>query len=134
MADATALPVMLTVEQLAERVPEEIRDVFLRTAIAFDPPPPRPGGWVYILLLAGKVIYVGQSTDLNARIGSHVAAKSFDRIIAMPVAGNARMLNAVEGALIRHFRPPLNKSGAGRPMSKLDARALRMFVAGEDEP
>lgn len=63
---------------------------------------------VYFLANGGEVVYVGQSRSPLNRIGTHVAerSKQFDRVFMVPVP--RRMLDAVEGALIRWLRPRLN--------------------------
>lgn len=82
--------------------------------VPLPPPTPadRPCG-VYLLVSAGRVIYVGATSNLPARIANHfhglgrgTKPKVFDRAIwiLLPRAE----LPAYEGALIRALRPPLN--------------------------
>ena len=70
-----------------------------------------PSG-VYFLCKEDKVVYIGQAINVGARITSHISEnkKSFDRIFYVRVPLNE--LNAVEGTLIRIFRPPLNGNTA----------------------
>jgi len=64
---------------------------------------------VYCLLKRSKVMYVGQSRNLLARIGTHVKTyrKQFDSILFSSVP--LKNLDRVEGFLIRALRPPLNR-------------------------
>ncbi|UYE95814.1 hypothetical protein KNLIENLN_00001 [Sinorhizobium phage NV1.1.1] len=66
------------------------------------------GAGVYFLCLGSEVVYVGQSVDVASRISAHRGVKQFDRIYFLPWP--AGRLNELEGALIRHLRPPLNVS------------------------
>ena len=63
---------------------------------------------VYFLCLGPKVVYVGQSVDVAARISAHRGVKQFDRVYFLPWP--ADRLNELEGTLIRHLQPPLNVS------------------------
>lgn len=66
---------------------------------------------VYFLCNKGKVIYIGQATNVYVRPFSHVD-KEFDSIYYIPVP--KEFLNKVEGALIRTLTPPRNVSSNGR--------------------
>lgn len=68
---------------------------------------------VYFLCCQDEVVYIGQSTNIPARIGQHRGDKTFDRAYWMPVP--AHRLDEVEGAMIRHYRPRLNISASGTP-------------------
>lgn len=71
---------------------------------------------VYFLMLAERIVYIGQSTAIHDRLMQHrLEGKLFDRVLAMNVADNA--LNATELELIKRFTPPLNVMGCGRPAS-----------------
>jgi len=62
---------------------------------------------VYFLYLNGVLQYIGQSIEPATRLSQHQhSGKVFDRAFVIPVP--SFLLNRVEGALIRHFRPPLN--------------------------
>ncbi|MFL9904389.1 GIY-YIG nuclease family protein [Paraburkholderia fungorum] len=68
---------------------------------------------VYFLYLGGVLQYVGQSIEPATRLSQHRhSGKVFDRAFVIPMP--AFMLDRVEGALIRHFRPPLNGNTAPR--------------------
>jgi len=68
---------------------------------------------VYFLYLEGALQYIGQSIEPASRLSQHRrGGKMFDRAFVIPVP--AFMLDQVEGALIRHFRPPLNGNTAPR--------------------
>lgn len=65
-----------------------------------------PSG-VYFLYFRGTLQYVGQSIAPAARLHQHrQVGRVFDRAFVLPVPQS--MLDQVEGALIRRFRPPLN--------------------------
>jgi hypothetical protein len=67
------------------------------------------GAGVYFLCLGDEVVYVGQSINIFARIGSHRADKVFDRAYWIPVPQSN--LNAVEGTFIDLLKPRLNGAG-----------------------
>jgi hypothetical protein len=73
----------------------------------------RPPAGVYMLLLRGEVVYVGQSEDLFSRIGHHFRErdKVFDgcRYTPLPLTD----LDAAETALIAQFRPRYNGTPGG---------------------
>lgn len=65
-----------------------------------------PSG-VYFLYFRGTLQYVGQSIAPAARLHQHrQTGRVFDRAFVLPVPQS--MLDQVESALIRKFRPPLN--------------------------
>lgn len=66
------------------------------------------GAGVYALLVAGDVVYIGQTTNVIRRIGEHAATKEFDeyRFIRCDV----ELLAQLERKLIRHYRPAWNIS------------------------
>ena len=61
---------------------------------------------VYFLIKNEKVVYVGQSVNVAARIHSHIGAKDFDSYAWVKVPSHN--LNVVESLYIHHFRPHLN--------------------------
>ena len=69
------------------------------------PVPVRESG-VYLLILDGRIRYVGQSKFLQMRLTQHVESKAFNRVLWSPVP--PRWLDAVEGAAIRYLQPPEN--------------------------
>jgi hypothetical protein len=60
---------------------------------------------VYFLIDTGKVVYVGQSTNVYARIASH-HDKVFDSFAFMPC--NKKVLDNLESLYIHILRPALN--------------------------
>jgi hypothetical protein len=66
------------------------------------------GSYVYFLTHAGVVIYVGQSTSLFGRIGSHTKTMKFDAVRVMYVPHCMRL--RVEAELIVLLRPRHNNS------------------------
>jgi hypothetical protein len=69
---------------------------------------------VYCLIRRDRVMYVGQSRNLLARLGTHVKRwkKRFDAIQFAHVPVD--QLDRVESTLIWMLRPPLNKTIPGR--------------------
>jgi hypothetical protein len=61
---------------------------------------------IYFLVKSGKVVYVGQSASLAARLACHSLDKEFNRVLYMFVP--ASEVSRVERDLIRSLRPPLN--------------------------
>ncbi len=62
---------------------------------------------IYFLVKAGEVVYVGQTWNIYARIGSHIKSKHFDSV-SMFDAHPDEMNNA-EAAYILKFNPVYNK-------------------------
>lgn len=68
---------------------------------------------VYFLCANGKVVYVGQTTNLRARTKAHVMdGKEFDRVLFMPVPRSD--VDQVEQKLISTMKPKYNLAHAGR--------------------
>ncbi len=69
---------------------------------------------IYFLCLADEVVYVGQSTNLCARLAQHGDDKVFDRAFYLVV--RREDLDRIEGEFIRALRPRYNgtfpKAGA----------------------
>lgn len=61
---------------------------------------------VYFLVFEGRIVYVGQSLNVLARIGQHADKKKFDAVAIMPCA--PRHLDVIESLYIHMLRPPLN--------------------------
>lgn len=78
---------------------------------------------VYLLILRGRVVYVGQTTDLYMRLRSHRREKDYDhaRVIEVPNTsrGTFRALDAAERALILALEPELNR---GAPVGDIARR------------
>ncbi len=107
-ADAFTLRVISERPHLGE-LPLELRSV----GKVFDVSSNLLPTGVYFLYLGGKLQYIGQSIEPASRLSQHRhSGKVFDRAYIIPVP--AFELDRVEGALIRHFRPPLNGNTAPR--------------------
>lgn len=63
---------------------------------------------VYFLIRNGRVVYVGQSVNVYARIGDHAVYKDFDSYFILPMP--QEMLVAEEAKYIHHFKPVENKT------------------------
>jgi hypothetical protein len=76
---------------------------------------------VYFLIKSGRVVYVGQSVNVHARLGQH-KEKDFDSYAYVPCQPQA--LDCMESLYIHALRPPLNgemPSGAKMaPMSLME--------------
>ncbi len=81
---------------------------------------------VYFLVAQGKVVYVGQSTNIFSRLQSHSANKKFDSIKI--ITCHRLKLNSLESVYIHSLRPKLNaKHGDGCMVAPLSfANALKM--------
>jgi hypothetical protein len=66
---------------------------------------------IYFLIKDGKVVYVGQSKNVNERIGDHITRRSkpFDAYYA--VYCDANEINATERGYIEKFQPLYNSGG-----------------------
>lgn len=71
--------------------------------------PYRPLCGIYFLFLNNQIIYIGQSTSILNRLGTHYAAKVFDDVYCLLV--HRCNLDVTEELLIRVFDPPLNRRG-----------------------
>lgn len=76
---------------------------------------------VYLLMLNGRIVYVGQSVNVFSRIHQHVGKKKFDQVRLLPC--KREDLNDLEGFLIRALMPDQNGWGEnashGAPPSRL---------------
>lgn len=61
---------------------------------------------VYFLVQAERVVYIGQSVNILARIAQHRASKDFDRFAFVPC--EREDLDALESLYIHFIKPPLN--------------------------
>lgn len=81
--------------------------------------------FIYMLVAHGAIVYVGQATNVGARVALHRSDKSFDRVLYFKV--DEADANDVEGALIRCLRPMLCRRApkyAGRDAEVLDSLGL----------
>lgn len=62
---------------------------------------------VYFLIKDNKIVYVGQSVYLPARLGEHKKHKDYDRVLYLPVPQSD--LNRVEQEFIKAIDPVLNR-------------------------
>lgn len=76
---------------------------------------------VYFLIDSGKVVYVGQSVNVYARIAQH-HDKVFDCFAFIPCEKD--VLNALESLYIHVLRPPLNGNMYGRKQAPLALNKL----------
>ena len=87
---------------------------------------------IYFLIERNELVYIGQSIDVIARLRQHQNDKKFSAVYVLPVA--AEDLDAVEAALIRRHRPPLNSTlRRENPEDELNAmRRYRLFQESGD--
>ena len=85
---------------------------------------------VYFLCRDDDVVYVGQSTNVSARVPQHAKLtydfKRFDRAMWMPV--DRENLDAVEMRYIKLLMPQYNVMGTGRKTRVIDPE-LRAYCA-----
>jgi excisionase family DNA binding protein len=62
---------------------------------------------IYALTAGDRVIYVGQSVNIVARVQQHQATKTFDGAFILGLCERDE-LNAAEGRYIHEYHPPLN--------------------------
>jgi hypothetical protein len=80
---------------------------------------PPKGCYVYFLIWQGHIVYIGQTTNLLARIGSHQNSKKrFSDVWFIRVRKSER--EAIEKALIGRVSPSQNKAWNGQ-------KALRTY-------
>lgn len=78
----------------------------------------KPASGVYFLIRAGKIVYVGKSVNVHARIAEHQKSKEFDQInfIECPEDHLCRL----ELMYIRKFNPELNIAGRNDHLPALE--------------
>ena len=118
---------------IAKEAPPSIREIENLRVMPINEAPPG----VYFLVHKNKVVYIGQSISPLARISSHtINGKKFDSAFLVPVPSYA--LDAVEGALIRALKPPLNGGESRKKSGNLmapgnsieDQSAINKFCPG----
>jgi hypothetical protein len=84
---------------------------------------------IYFLVHKDRVIYVGQSVNVYARISSHTD-KVFDRFTVLPCAKSN--LNLVESLYIHTLQPPLNGGNGKATLAPLSLEKI-MAIANKKE-
>jgi len=77
---------------------------------------PTVGWFVYYLWRDGALIYVGKTTDLDARMRDH-RSKGYDRATYSTHASEQDMTRT-ERAAIDQYKPPLNRRGVVPQVSR----------------
>ena len=67
---------------------------------------------IYFLVKDGKIVYVGQSTNIFARVGTHKTDKDFDKAVYFECPSTE--LDDLEYELINILQPQYNKTGNPR--------------------
>lgn len=92
----------------------------------FEMVPEFRGSFIYFLIRDEKIVYVGKTSSLGARVGSHHRSKKFDS--ARYVHWDAsEHVDLTEQAFIRYFQPEYNSFKAFGPFSAHDARILKTY-------
>lgn len=68
--------------------------------------PVNNGASIYFLINEGKIVYVGQSKNIFARIGDHIKSKSFDSYFVFSC--QEENIDVMESFYIHKFNPELN--------------------------
>jgi hypothetical protein len=98
--------------------------VLTEEAIVARSLPAEPQCGVYFLIQDSRIVYIGQSVNVHARLADHWnGEKRFDRVYWVRCA--QRDLAPLEAAYIAQFNPPLNKVQPSR---------TRTFVVREPRP
>jgi hypothetical protein len=89
-------------------IPDELHKIQDLYQIPIEHISTPPG--IYFLCKGKKIQYIGQATNVASRIVTHIkeGLKDFDKVLF--ITSPIRRLTEVETALIRYFRPPLNKT------------------------
>lgn len=93
---------------------------------------PASASGIYVLTRAGRVVYIGRSVNIYARLGAHAKHKmgSFDELIFFEIP--AALIARTEKNLIATFRPELNevqyRADMARPCS---ASAIQAALRSE---
>jgi hypothetical protein len=80
---------------------------------------------IYFLVHEDRVIYVGQSVNVYARISSHTD-KVFDRFTVLPCA--KENLNLVESLYIHTLQPPLNGGNGKATLAPLNLEKIMALI------
>jgi hypothetical protein len=88
---------------------------------------------VYILLLEGEVVYVGESQNVYTRLGNHIKdkGKRFDTIRILPCLEHRR--HYWEAVLIYKYQPLFNKKGKNKETAKRHIHALSKIKEGQEK-
>jgi predicted GIY-YIG superfamily endonuclease len=88
------------------------------------------GSWIYALIDGNEIVYIGQSTNLIMRLGSHISQreKKFDRWAIVEDLGDYcsdNELNKMEKRYIRKYTPKYNHVHNPKSSFKQDMRDRR---------
>ena len=88
---------------------------------------------VYVLLLQGEVVYVGESQNVYTRLGNHIKdkGKRFDTIRILPCLEHRR--HYWEAVLIYKYQPLFNKKGKNKETAKRHIHALSKIKEGQEK-
>lgn len=83
---------------------------------------------IYFLCNEGQVVYIGKAVDIGSRIMDHKRNpdKIFDSVYF--ICCHLDQLTRIEAACIKNFRPPLNITFAGTPLTENDKDILEKFL------
>lgn len=82
---------------------------------------------VYFLILKGVIVYIGQSIDIQSRVGAHYGVLDFDSYSYIECAKSD--LDLVESIYIHIYSPPLNGiTSTGQCIAPLSPNTLRKMV------
>jgi hypothetical protein len=87
-------------------------------------------GFIYHLYMDNELVYIGLTIDLRRRLKQHSESRKFgqyNRCASKAVP--FKHMPAIEGALIRKHKPPLNRSSGG--YRQHDAEYLAAFESGD---
>jgi hypothetical protein len=86
---------------------------------------------IYFLVRQGKVVYVGQSVNVAARVAQH-HDKDFDSVTI--VECDRKVLDVLESLYIHFLRPPLNGNTPSKAMSApIQLEKLLLMATGENK-
>jgi hypothetical protein len=88
---------------------------------------------IYFLCRERKIVYIGQSTNLWARLGFHIRSDmEFNRIFALPLKKEDEFqINDVELAFIGSIRPEYNKNSEKACLLERHVEILRRYGASD---
>jgi len=82
---------------------------------------------IYFLVQGGTVVYVGKTRDLENRVASHRSdtSKEFEEVFYVRV--KTEKASMLERALIRQYKPKLNRESKYCGVGFFDEKVLREF-------
>jgi len=87
---------------------------------------------VYFLCRGGEVLYVGQTTDIQYRVASHVKEGKIPFESAFYIPTLKSSLDQVEAAFIKALKPPYNSNGGSTAVAHEQAQEIIAILTNKE--